>query len=73
MIHISVWVGQKEHGSRRWPAVPRIGETMLVTVNDKLEYLKVVDVQWGVTDASRRTDMCDVAVFCKAPRARKER
>ena len=70
MIHISVYLGHKEHGSRRWPEVPRIGETMLVNISAQLHYLKVVDVQWGITQDSRTgfTGDCEVAVFCRLPK-----
>lgn len=72
MIEIDVYIEHVQHGVRHWPAVPRVGETMIVTLDEHVHYLKVVEVQWGITPQSRRVPGdCVVAVFCQK-KARKK-
>lgn len=49
-----------QHGVRRWPTVPRIGDQIAVTLNTEKKHMQVRNVIWG-DDANQ----CVVAIFVK--------
>lgn len=69
LVRIAVYIGQVEHGVRYWPAVPRIGEKMLVEIKGDVAQLVVSDVVWGISKESRKPatidGTCEVAVICE--------
>lgn len=69
LIRIALYLDEKEHGVRYWPAVPRIGETMMVEIGDDVHRRIVLDVVWGISKESRKPGcidgQCEVAVICK--------
>jgi len=68
LVRIAVYIGTVEHGARYWPAVPRIGEKMMVAIKDEVVELVVNDVVWGISKESRKPasidGTCEVAVIC---------
>lgn len=49
-------------GSVRWPAVPRIGDSVAIGKTGEVQIRKVVDVLWGTTPPSRNGESCEVDV-----------
>ena len=69
LVRIAVHIGAVEYGVRYWPAVPRIGEKMMVSVRGEVVQLVVSDVVWGISKESRLPatidGTCEVAVVCE--------
>lgn len=65
MIVVQVTVNGLHNSYRRWSAVPRVGEEMLVEVGEKIKKVVVERVTWGVTAASRLVSAdAEVEVSC---------
>lgn len=66
LLEIYIILNGKDYGMRRWSAVPRIGDHLTIGDPGYTTVVKVVDVAWGVTPASRRGDT-DAAVnlYCE--------
>lgn len=64
LINIDLYVNDRPFGMRKWPAVPRIGESVFVEVRGDLHVFPVIEVRWGTTEISRKNNgCCDVTVF----------
>lgn len=72
-IEVSIYIDNREYAMRTWPAVPRVGEEVMVR---RVEDKKVIDehaiaivdaVCWGTSSGSREihTGELRVSLFCR--------
>jgi len=72
LLHIVL--NGKDFGMRRWSAVPRIGDKLVIGNAGDTTAVKVIDIVWGVTPASRRGETdAEIDVVCNGTPPRSKR
>lgn len=74
-LEISIYIAGKEYAMRVWPAIPRVGDEIMVrridpiskAVLDENGIVVVKDVCWGTSKLSRESPWseCRVSLFCE--------
>jgi hypothetical protein len=65
-IDITIYVNNKWHAQRRWSAVPRVGDEIVVADGDRNIIVDIKRVLWGYSEEDfLGYQSCTVALYCR--------